>query len=111
MCVPTNAGSEGVAIGLPKCIDAGVASFVTDLPAAFTFAIIEAGSSILSSSALSDSFLWHVTLIFNSSEPEPDKAGLGSINQSANAYRCVHTSECSSMELVIVGIREFRGNL
>ena len=26
MCVATNAGSEAVAIGLPKCIDPGVAS-------------------------------------------------------------------------------------
>jgi len=82
MCVATNAGSEAVAIGLPKCIDAGVASYVTDLPAGFTFAIIEAGSSILSSSALSGSFLWYVTLIFNSSEPEPDSEGGIGFDQS-----------------------------
>jgi hypothetical protein len=36
MCIATNAASETVAIGLPKCIDADVAPFLTDLPAAFT---------------------------------------------------------------------------
>jgi len=63
MCVATNAGSEAVAIGLPECIDAGIASLLADLPAAITFAIVVTGSSTLSSLAflvaLSGSFLWH----------------------------------------------------
>src|ERR1019366_2922156 len=46
MRVAANAGGETVAIGLPKCIDAGVASLLTDLPAALAFAIIEAGAFV-----------------------------------------------------------------
>src|ERR1035437_7633874 len=87
MCVATNAGGEAVAIGLPKCIDAGVASLLTDLPAVITFAIIEAGAFILSTLALSGSFLWHATLTSNSSEPQPhgQLSALGSIFDSAGA--------------------------
>lgn len=59
VCVFTNAGSEGVAIGLAKRIDAGVASFITNLPVAITFGIVEAGAFIPSSVTLSGSFLWH----------------------------------------------------
>ncbi len=73
MCVSTNAASEAVAIGLPKCIDADVASFHADLaalPAAFT-SIIAARSLFFSSLALAGSFFWHATLNFDSSEPEP----------------------------------------
>src|SRR5450759_74509 len=91
MCVATNAGGEAVAIGLPKCIDTGVASLLTDLPAAITFASIEAGAFILSTLALSGSFLRHGTLISNSSEPEPHSQlsalgwiGLGVRQQSGN---------------------------
>src|ERR1035437_5614887 len=87
MCVATNAGGEVVAIGLPKRIDTGVASPLTDLPAALTFAIIEAGAFILSTLALSGSFLWHGTLISNSSDPQPhgQLSALGSIFDSAGA--------------------------
>src|ERR1035437_931663 len=87
MCVATNAGGEAVAIGLPKCIDTGVASLLTFLPAAITFAIIEAGAFILSTLALSGSFLWHGTLISNSSEPQPhgQLSALGSIFDSAGS--------------------------
>ena len=70
MCVATNAGSEAVAIGLPKCVDASVASFLTDLPVAFT-SVIAAEALFLSPLALSNSFFWHATLISDSSEPEP----------------------------------------
>src|ERR1035437_3302421 len=87
MCVATNAGGEAVAIGLPKCIDTGVDSSLTDLPAAITCAIIEAGAFILSTLALSGSFLWHGTLISNSSEPQPhgQLSALGSIFYSAGS--------------------------
>jgi len=91
MCVATNAGGEAVAIGLPKCIDTGVASLLTFLPAAITFAIIEAGAFILSTLALSGSFLWHGTLISNSSEPQPhgQLSALGSIfDGGAGAFAC-----------------------
>jgi hypothetical protein len=91
MCVATNAGGEAVAIGLPKCIDAGVASLLTDLPAAIAFAIIGAGAFILSTLALSGSFLWHGTLISNSSEPQPHSqlSALGSIlDGGAGAFAC-----------------------
>src|SRR5260370_15004456 len=70
MCVATNAWSEAVAIGLPKCIDADVAIFLAYFPAAFT-PIIGAGSLFLSPLAVSGSFSWHVTLIFDSIESEP----------------------------------------
>ena len=79
MCVSTHAASEAVAIGLPKRIDADVASFPTDLPAAFT-PIIAAGSLFLSSLALAGSFFLHATLNFDFSEPEPyNQPGIGSI--------------------------------
>jgi len=74
MCVATNAGSEVVAIGLPQCIDAGVASLLTDLPIGITWAIVEAGSFTLSFPDFFvrrfGSFLWHSTLLLNLSEPE-----------------------------------------
>jgi hypothetical protein len=66
MCVATNAGSEAVAIGLPQCIDAGVASLLTT-------AILDARSLTLSSLvffASSGSFFWHGTPISDASEPE-----------------------------------------
>src|ERR1035437_1295020 len=91
MRVATNAGGEAVAISLTKCIDAGVASLLTDLRAAITFAIIEAGAFILSTLALSGSFLWHGTLISNSSEPQPhgQLSALGSIfDGGAGAFAC-----------------------
>jgi hypothetical protein len=69
MCVATNAASEAVTIGLPKCINADVASFLTDLPAAFT-SVIAAGSLFLSPFALSGSSFWHARLNFDSSGPE-----------------------------------------
>src|SRR5208283_5287107 len=53
-------------------------SFLTNLPAAIAFAIIETGPIILWSWALSGSFLWHATLISNSSEPKPySQPGIG----------------------------------
>src|SRR5947209_17790088 len=68
MCVATNTGCKAVAIGLPKRIDAGVASLLTHLPAAITFAIVQVGSFTLSSSAFRigrfGSFLWHAHLQF-----------------------------------------------
>jgi hypothetical protein len=81
MCVAANAGSEVVAIGLPKCTDTRIASLLADLPAAIALAT-GAGSFIVSSLAffvrLSGSFLWHAILMFNSSEPEPfSQPGLG----------------------------------
>src|ERR1039457_1122504 len=69
-CVATNPGSEAVAIGLPKCVDAGIASFLSDLPAAFP-SINAAGSLFVSPAAPAGSFFWHATLIFDSSETEP----------------------------------------
>jgi len=47
--------SEVFAVGLPEGIDAVVASLLTHMPAAFTFATIEAEPFVLSSG----SFLWH----------------------------------------------------
>ena len=74
MCVATNAGSETFTISLPQCINASVASLVTNGTGRIAFAIVEAGSPIPSSSAfppaLSDSFLWQGILISNCSEPE-----------------------------------------
>ena len=77
MRVSTNSASEAVAIGSPKCIDADVASFLTDLPTAFT-SIVAAGSLFLSSLALAGSFFWHTTLDFDSSESVPyNQPGIG----------------------------------
>ena len=78
MCVPTNSGSEAVAIGLPNRIDACVTAFLTNLPVAITVEFIEAGPFIFSPLALSGSFLWHATPISDSSEPEPhSQLGIG----------------------------------
>jgi hypothetical protein len=76
MCVTPNAASETVAIDLSQRIDAGVASFLADLPIAVTVAIVRAGPSVLSplaiSVAFSGSFLWHGRLTPNSTEPDSD---------------------------------------
>ncbi len=76
MCVASNAPSETVPIDLPQRIDAGVTSFLADLPVTITVAIVEAGLAVLSpptiSAAFSGSFVWHGELTLNSTEPEPD---------------------------------------
>src|SRR6267154_1933081 len=79
MRVSTNSASKAVAIGSPKCIDADVASFLTDLLAAFT-PTIAAGSLFLSSLALAGSFFWHIrsTLIL-ANLCRTTNLGLGSI--------------------------------
>jgi hypothetical protein len=76
MCIAPNAASETVPIDLPQRIDAGVASFLANLPVAITMAIVEAALAVLSPPAISaaffGSFLWHGRLTSNSTEPEPD---------------------------------------
>jgi len=42
MCVATNAWSEALAISLPQCIDASVASLLMDWAGRIAFAIVEA---------------------------------------------------------------------
>jgi hypothetical protein len=68
MCVATNTGRKAVPIGPAKRIDAGVASLLTHLPAAITFAIVQVGSFTLSFSAFLigrfGSFLWHAHIRF-----------------------------------------------
>jgi hypothetical protein len=100
MRVATNAGSEAVAIGLSKGVDAGIASFLTNLPIAIAFAIVEAGPRIFSFLAFfagkSGSFLWHATLISNSSSSEREphsQLGTGfDLRQQSSLV--VTTSEC-----------------
>jgi len=73
MCVATNAWSEALTISLPQGIDASVASLLRDGAGCIAFAIVEAGSPILSPAPLAtlwDWFLWHGTLISNCSGPE-----------------------------------------
>ena len=72
MRVAPNARSEAVTINLPQGIDAGVASFLTDLSITIPMAIVEAGPLIVSCLlfvALSCSFLWHSGLTSNSNSP------------------------------------------
>ena len=75
VCVSSNAGSEAVAIGLAKPIDASVATLLTDLRAVIALAIVEAEASAASLQAFfagpSCSLIRHGTLQSNSSEPEP----------------------------------------
>jgi len=71
MRVATNARSEALAVSLPECIDASVASILMDGGGRIAFAFAGAGSSGQSPAplaTLSDSFVWHGTLVSNCSE-------------------------------------------
>lgn len=63
MRIAANTAGKTVAIYLPQRIDAGVASFLANLPIDITVPVVDVGSAVLSSAnisaALSRSFLWH----------------------------------------------------